>query len=208
MKDVLAVTDYGSSPFISAVQRGKVVGTQFHPEKSGWVGLKILRNFLQNNATQCRPVLGTISELKPDRVMAGAKAKLNKTVLNMTSVSYTLNYCGFSATSLAKRIVACLDVRSNDAGDLVVTKGYQYDVRESSSSDNKSEKSKGLVRNFGMPVVRQNHRNTDFFWSLDVCFFIPFFRVVNISNYFAKTYCLLITGRLWQKNIILMEQTK
>lgn len=33
-------------------------------------------------------------------------------------------------TVLARRIVACLDVRSNDAGDLVVTKGDQYDVRE------------------------------------------------------------------------------
>ena len=33
-------------------------------------------------------------------------------------------------TRLAKRIIACLDVRSNDSGDLVVTKGDQYDVRE------------------------------------------------------------------------------
>lgn len=31
---------------------------------------------------------------------------------------------------LAKRVIACLDVRANDAGDLVVTKGDQYDVRE------------------------------------------------------------------------------
>ena len=31
---------------------------------------------------------------------------------------------------LAKRVVVALDVRSNDAGDLVVTKGDQYDVRE------------------------------------------------------------------------------
>jgi glutamine amidotransferase/cyclase len=44
-------------------------------------------------------------------------------------------------TRLAKRIVACLDVRANDDGDLVVTKGDQYDVRES-----------GLVRNLGKPV--------------------------------------------------------
>jgi len=44
-------------------------------------------------------------------------------------------------THLAKRIVACLDVRANDAGDLVVTKGDQYDVRE-----------KGEVRNLGKPV--------------------------------------------------------
>jgi glutamine amidotransferase/cyclase len=44
-------------------------------------------------------------------------------------------------TKLAKRIIACLDVRSNDEGDLVVTKGDQYDVRE-----------EGKVRNLGQPV--------------------------------------------------------
>ena len=44
-------------------------------------------------------------------------------------------------TRLARRIIACLDVRSNDAGDLVVTKGDQYDVRE-----------EGEVRNLGKPV--------------------------------------------------------
>ncbi|MEE4314923.1 MAG: imidazole glycerol phosphate synthase subunit HisF, partial [Desulfofustis sp.] len=44
-------------------------------------------------------------------------------------------------THLAKRIIACLDVRSNDRGDLVVTKGDQYDVRAD-----------GEVRNLGKPV--------------------------------------------------------
>ena len=44
-------------------------------------------------------------------------------------------------TRLAKRIIACLDVRANDQGDLVVTKGDQYDVRED-----------GNVRNLGKPV--------------------------------------------------------
>lgn len=33
-------------------------------------------------------------------------------------------------TQLAKRVMACLDVRANDHGDLVVTKGDQYDVRD------------------------------------------------------------------------------
>jgi hypothetical protein len=28
------------------------------------------------------------------------------------------------------QVIACLDVRANDEGDLVVTKGDQYDVRE------------------------------------------------------------------------------
>lgn len=33
-------------------------------------------------------------------------------------------------TCVSKRVIACLDVRTNDDGDLVVTKGDQYDVRE------------------------------------------------------------------------------
>jgi hypothetical protein len=36
---------------------------------------------------------------------------------------------------LAKRVIACLDVRANDNGDLVVTKGDQYDVREATSEE-------------------------------------------------------------------------
>lgn len=40
----LAVTDYGA-PVTAAVARGNVVGCQFHPEKSGDVGLGILRAF-------------------------------------------------------------------------------------------------------------------------------------------------------------------
>jgi imidazole glycerol-phosphate synthase subunit HisH len=39
------VTDYGES-FVSAVCRGSVMGTQFHPEKSGYWGLKLLENFV------------------------------------------------------------------------------------------------------------------------------------------------------------------
>jgi imidazole glycerol-phosphate synthase subunit HisH len=40
-----ATTTYGQ-PFTSAVERGRVSGVQFHPEKSGDVGLRILRNWL------------------------------------------------------------------------------------------------------------------------------------------------------------------
>lgn len=38
--------------------------------------------------------------------------------------------CSGRVSGLAKRVVVALDVRSNDNGDLVVTKGDQYDVRE------------------------------------------------------------------------------
>ncbi|HKF66579.1 MAG TPA: imidazole glycerol phosphate synthase subunit HisH [Vicinamibacterales bacterium] len=43
--DTVAVTTHGQ-PFASIVQRGQVAGVQFHPEKSGDVGLQVLRNFL------------------------------------------------------------------------------------------------------------------------------------------------------------------
>ncbi len=42
--DTIATTDYGA-PITAAVARGNVMGCQFHPEKSGTVGLNILRGF-------------------------------------------------------------------------------------------------------------------------------------------------------------------
>jgi imidazole glycerol-phosphate synthase subunit HisH len=44
-----AVTEYGE-PFASAVEDGLVMGVQFHPEKSGPAGLRILDNFLRRVA--------------------------------------------------------------------------------------------------------------------------------------------------------------
>jgi glutamine amidotransferase/cyclase len=101
---VLAMTDYGY-PFVSAVQKDNIQGTQFHPEKSGAAGLTLLENFIRQDRR------ATIPPKQPGE------------------------------TRLAKRIIACLDVRANDQGDLVVTKGDQYDVREA-----------GSVRNLGKPV--------------------------------------------------------
>jgi len=101
---ILTSTDYGCE-FTSSIQKGNIIATQFHPEKSGQVGLKILENFLNQSRESIQP-----------------------------------QHCP-QTTRLAKRIIACLDVRSNDQGDLVVTKGDQYDVRE-----------KGAVRNLGKPV--------------------------------------------------------
>jgi glutamine amidotransferase len=42
--ETAAVCEYGM-PFSAAVERGNVSGVQFHPEKSGDVGLKILTNW-------------------------------------------------------------------------------------------------------------------------------------------------------------------
>jgi glutamine amidotransferase len=41
---LVAVTDYGK-PLTAAVAKGNIMGCQFHPEKSGDVGLKILKAF-------------------------------------------------------------------------------------------------------------------------------------------------------------------
>lgn len=43
---VLAATDYGG-PVTAVVGRDNLIGTQFHPEKSQTVGLKLITNFLQ-----------------------------------------------------------------------------------------------------------------------------------------------------------------
>ena len=43
---IIGVTDYGKK-FASAISRGNMVATQFHPEKSGAAGLKMYDNFLK-----------------------------------------------------------------------------------------------------------------------------------------------------------------
>jgi glutamine amidotransferase len=45
----VAATSHGEA-FASIVQRGQIAGVQFHPEKSGDVGLRILRNFVRSAA--------------------------------------------------------------------------------------------------------------------------------------------------------------
>jgi glutamine amidotransferase len=44
--DVVATCDYGG-PVTAAVHRDNVWATQFHPEKSGETGLRILANFVR-----------------------------------------------------------------------------------------------------------------------------------------------------------------
>ena len=45
-RSTLAVSDY-SIPVTGAVRAGRVYGTQFHPEKSGDTGLRILKAFAE-----------------------------------------------------------------------------------------------------------------------------------------------------------------
>jgi len=47
-RHVVARTTYGGVAFPCLVREGSVVGTQFHPEKSGPVGARLLRNWLES----------------------------------------------------------------------------------------------------------------------------------------------------------------
>ena len=48
---VYAETDYADANFASIIGRGNVVATQFHPERSGRIGLKLLENFCNWDGT-------------------------------------------------------------------------------------------------------------------------------------------------------------
>lgn len=118
----VATGRYGSETFVGALARGNVLVTQFHPEKSGVAGLRVIKAFLDGEKH-------TPAQLKSGELPLAAKAGQGEVD---------------GIDGLTKRIIACLDVRTNDQGDLVVTKGDQYDVREKSEG--------GEVRNLGKPV--------------------------------------------------------
>jgi len=44
--NILSITEYLSHSFCSSVYKGNIYGCQFHPEKSGMQGLKIIKNFI------------------------------------------------------------------------------------------------------------------------------------------------------------------
>ena len=46
-KLLVAETLYGEDKFCSVIQKNNIYGCQFHPERSGAVGLKLLENFLK-----------------------------------------------------------------------------------------------------------------------------------------------------------------
>ena len=46
-ENYLAITKYGGRDVCAVVQNKNVIGTQFHPEKSGYVGLKIIKSFIE-----------------------------------------------------------------------------------------------------------------------------------------------------------------
>ena len=44
-KYILSTTEYGGIQFCSAVKKDNIIGCQFHPEKSGESGLKVIKEF-------------------------------------------------------------------------------------------------------------------------------------------------------------------
>jgi glutamine amidotransferase len=44
VEQAVAICQYGG-PFSAVVEDGRIFGVQFHPEKSGWVGKRLLENF-------------------------------------------------------------------------------------------------------------------------------------------------------------------
>ncbi|KAL5641470.1 hypothetical protein ACGC1H_001823 [Rhizoctonia solani] len=132
-----STTQYGQELFLASVRRGNVFATQFHPEKSGEAGLRVLKAWLS------APL---------NAVDGHAKAPVRVTRTPAPKDGFI------------RRVVACMDVRANDQGDLVVTKGDQYDVREketgpqtqvdlTSGSSSRPSSPTRAVRNLGKPVA-------------------------------------------------------
>lgn len=46
-ENILALAKYGGHEFCSVINKGNIYGCQFHPEKSGEVGLKIIKDFVK-----------------------------------------------------------------------------------------------------------------------------------------------------------------
>ncbi|KOS21600.1 Imidazole glycerol phosphate synthase hisHF [Escovopsis weberi] len=143
----VATGTYGEETFVGAVARGNVYATQFHPEKSGVAGLRTIRAFLTGQGArdlgtplaelqaqpQPQPEAQEERQQEQEQEQAGGEQDAARRRQQQQP-----------RDGLTRRVIACLDVRANDAGDLVVTKGDQYDVREKSAERG--------VRNLGKPV--------------------------------------------------------
>ena len=131
---VHTTTRYGGETYVSSVSKGRVFACQFHPEKSGEAGLRVIDRYLRGVAM---PTAAAAAGPPPAAPADGTRTEPQTERGHIEEMS--------------KRLVVALDVRSNDEGDLVVTKGDQYDVREAGGSS--SSEGKGSVRNLGKPLA-------------------------------------------------------
>ena len=151
---ILTTTDYGGQTVVSSVQKGNVFATQFHPEKSSAKGLELIKAFLEMEvpATEVS-TWGKVEQpptvlakrviacmfffvLKRFNLFLDRFSRVGLFLLPFYPSSYVTHF-------LPPTPLSGLDVRANDNGDIVVTKGDQYEVRE---------EGKGEVRNLGKPV--------------------------------------------------------
>lgn len=173
------ICHYAGETFISFVRKGEIMGTQFHPEKSGEAGLEILKRFTGQYPYEIISNGRGLSQSEAEGLLFRApsfppgahnnedvldqrnqdileKGKEKRHVMkrlsrehgaeeNVTegtgeSISLITPKLVRKSLGLAKRIIACLDVRELEDGTLTVTKGDQYDVKEG-----------GKIRNLGSP---------------------------------------------------------
>lgn len=142
-----SLTRYGDEVLVSSVRKGNVFATQFHPEKSGKAGLAVIKSFLEYTSTYSTSSIDPLNVCS--RELNAAVATDVLALASQYKRESTDHVSPPSGNGLTKRIVACMDVRANDNGDLVVTKGDQYNVRETPTD---SSTSKGEVRNMGKPI--------------------------------------------------------
>ena len=113
-----SVTQYGREVFVATVRKDNVFGCQFHPEKSGDAGMRLLDTWL-------------LRLRQPDsRSSSGSGSGSRRPSPTGVPTPLRVPFPPAPRDGFTKRIIACMDVRANDQGDLVVTKGDQYDVRE------------------------------------------------------------------------------
>jgi cyclase len=140
--DTVGITTYGQS-FTSAVERGRIAGVQFHPEKSGEVGLRLLANWLTalrgshsaprtphsaprtpHSAPRTSHSAPRTSHSAPRTPHSAPRTSHSapRTSHSALRTSHSAPRTPHSALStLAKRIIACLDVR-----DGLVVKGVSF----------------------------------------------------------------------------------
>ena len=85
---VYSWTRYGDQLFVSSVNKGNVFATQFHPEKSGFAGLKVIKSFLE----------------LPGDIVTPSDSPCVEGLRDLSEVK----------DNLSRRIIACLDVRANE----------------------------------------------------------------------------------------------